>query len=281
MTRRDARRRVFSARWSLRPSPGSRWLSSRPRSTPVSRAGWCWPMPVTGPTARSARASPRSACSIAWACNRLSVPGLRTWSLCRPNPGAGPGASPRDCCATTPTICPFPPRRWRWAPARCLAKRVLARGLQRYAVLALLAAIRVRPASGEEKLSTSRPFEWFLVEWPEGEEPAEEILALDIARGCIDRSPRRQDQIALAHRTRLGGTEERTGPRAFRGAGLARLPPSRHALRRGLWIPDPQESGPFPLWTQATQRTSPFPSSATPRRPRSDPSDTSRTLSRR
>ena len=32
------------------------------------------------------------------------------------------------------------------------------------------AAIRVRPASGDEKLSTPQPFEWFLVEWPEGEE---------------------------------------------------------------------------------------------------------------
>ena len=31
------------------------------------------------------------------------------------------------------------------------------------------AALRVRPASGDEKLSTPRPFEWFLVEWPEGE----------------------------------------------------------------------------------------------------------------
>jgi SRSO17 transposase len=32
------------------------------------------------------------------------------------------------------------------------------------------AAIRVRPASGDEKLSIPRPFEWFLVEWPEGED---------------------------------------------------------------------------------------------------------------
>lgn len=32
------------------------------------------------------------------------------------------------------------------------------------------AAIRARPASGDEQLSTPRPFEWFLVEWPEGED---------------------------------------------------------------------------------------------------------------
>src|SRR5271163_1292323 len=32
------------------------------------------------------------------------------------------------------------------------------------------AAIRVRPASGDEQLSNPHPLEWFLVEWPEGED---------------------------------------------------------------------------------------------------------------
>jgi DDE superfamily endonuclease len=164
-------------------------------------------------------------------------------------------------------------------PKEGLANRVLARGLQRYAVLAL----RRHPgATGLWRRKALDPATVRMVSrrMARGRGGADEILALDPARGDIDRSSRRHGQIALAHRTRLRGTEERTRPRALRGPGLARLPPSRHALHRRAWIPDPRESGPSPLWTPATQRTSPFRSSSTPRRPRSDPSDTSRTRSR-
>src|SRR3954468_20484097 len=43
---------------------------------------------------------------------------------------------------------------------------------------------------------------------------------------------------ALAHRARLPGAETGTRPWTRRGTRLARLPPSRHAVHRGLCLPD-------------------------------------------
>ena len=66
---------------------------------------------------------------------------------------------------------------------------------------------------------------------------------------------RRHGQIALADRTRLPGSQERTRLVAFRGQRLARLSPSRNAVRRRLWISHPRTSGDSPLGP--TQREKP------------------------
>ncbi len=113
-----------------------------------------------------------------------------------------------------------------------------------------------------------------------GRNRTDQILPLDNAGGYPAHDAGRHDEIALAHRTGLRGIEKRTRPRAFRGARLARLPPSRDALYRGLWIPNPRESGLFPLRLHLARKTSPFRKSATTRLPQSDRSATSKTRSR-
>jgi SRSO17 transposase len=55
----------------------------------------------------------------------------------------------------------LPKEAWRTVPWREGSNDTLS---------SRFAAIRARPASGDEKLSTPQPFEWFLVEWPEGED---------------------------------------------------------------------------------------------------------------
>src|ERR1700685_1687807 len=101
-----------------------------------------------------------------------------------------------------------------------------------------------------------------------------EILAFDLARRHAARGSRRYDQAALAHRTRLRGTEERTRPRPFRGAGLARIPSSREPLHRRLRISDPRELGLSPLRPLAPQKTCRFRPYSILTRRRSVPKDT-------
>ncbi len=131
------------------------------------------------------------------------------------------------------------------------------------------AAVRIRPASRDWKRAAPRPARM-----------APKILAFDLTGRHAHRRSRRHGQIALAHRARLRGIEKRTRPRPFRGAKLARLPSSRSALHRSLWLPDPRTSGDSPLRLPAGRNVSPILASQTPRRRRSDPSGISKTQSR-
>src|SRR5271163_3319874 len=164
------------------------------------------------------------------------------------------------------------------AAAPGLARGVLARGLQPNPDVALR---RRADTAGLARREAHGPATARMVadRMARRRARADEILALHPARGHADRSSRRYRETALAHRTRLRGAQERTRPRPLRRAGLARLPSPRHALHRRLWIPDPRESGLSPLRTPVARTPCPSPSSTTPRRPRSDPSVTSRTRS--
>ena len=62
----------------------------------------------------------------------------------------------------------------------------------------------------------------------------------------------------MAHRARLRRIEERTGPCSFRGARLARIPPPRQPLHRGLRIPDPRKISFSPLRSPAPRKTCRF-----------------------
>src|SRR4029453_14008251 len=91
----------------------------------------------------------------------------------------------------------------------------------------------------------------------------------------------RTRQAPVAHRTRLPGAQAGTGAWARRGPRLARLPPSRHALHRSLWLPDRRTGENSPLRICRPEAHSHWPSHglSTPRRLRSDRSGTSRTQS--
>src|SRR3954468_3076799 len=91
---------------------------------------------------------------------------------------------------------------------------------------------------------------------------ANEILSVHAARKHQPPRLGERYQAAMADRARLPGPE--TGPRArpLRGARVAWLSPSRHAVRRRIRIPDLREGSDSPLRTKrrhSRRRTSPFP----------------------
>src|SRR3954453_21055326 len=115
-----------------------------------------------------------------------------------------------------------------------------------------------------------------------GRAGADAVLTVDPARGDRLRRSGRLGSAALAHRAGLPGSQAGSRARALRGPRLARLPPSRHAVHRGLWLSDRRAGEIFPLrprWCRGLRSVSPFRGLPTARRSRSDPSDTCRTRS--
>ena len=121
---------------------------------------------------------------------------------------------------------------WREATAEPLSSR--------------FARVRVRAAHRDYWLAESRPEEWLLIEWPEGEEAPTKYWFSTLPAN-IAFPARQYRQTALAYRTRLSGTQTGGWARPLRRARLARLPPSRNAVHRGLWIPDLRAGDDSPL----------------------------------
>ena len=116
-----------------------------------------------------------------------------------------------------------------------------------------------------------------------GRTGANPVLAVDPARGDRLRADGRPGAAALADRAGLPGSQAGSRARALRGPRLARLPPSRHSVHRGLWLPDRRAGEIFPLRPSSRRglrSASPFRGLPTARRPRSGPSGTCRTRSR-
>jgi SRSO17 transposase len=136
------------------------------------------------------------------------------------------------------------------------------------ALTSRFARVRVRAAHRDEWRAEPRDEEWLVIEWPEGDaEPAKYWLA----------TPGRSGQTALADRARLPGAETGAGPWALRGTRLARLPSSRHAVHRGLCLPDRRAGEDSPLSCRRCRRSIRdawrFPKLQTPRRRPSVPND--------
>ncbi len=122
------------------------------------------------------------------------------------------------------------------------------------------APVRVRPAHRDYHRSTPRPEEWCLIEWPADEaEPAKYFLSTlpaNISRRALVNTTK----LCLADRAGLPGPQ--TGTRAWprRGARLARLSSSCHAVRRRLRSPDLRKRNDSPLrimQRRSCRRTSP------------------------
>src|SRR6202049_1491760 len=109
---------------------------------------------------------------------------------------------------------------------------------------------------------------------------AHKVLALEPRQqDFIPRSGRHR-QNALAHRARLSGPQAGNRARPLRGARLARLPSSRHALYRSLRIPGLRKGDDSPLSTSLlpeVRETCHSRRLPTPRRRRSGPNGTSPT----
>ena len=151
------------------------------------------------------------------------------------------------------------------------------------------AAVRIRPASRDWKISTPHPLEWLLIEWPEGEkEPAiywlstlPEDTPIDVPvdtaklRWRIERDYEElKSELGLAH-------FEGRGWRGFHHHATLCISRRLHSNRPGrLWFPDPPTSGDSPLRPPAAPNISRIHPSKTPRRRRSDQSGASKTRSR-
>ena len=99
------------------------------------------------------------------------------------------------------------------------------------------AAIRVRPAPS--RLQPPGPATRGVA--PDRVAPrgtgTHQILAVHLSTHHHPPGPRRSGQATLAHRARLSGPQTGAWPRPLRGTRMARLPPSRDAVHRSLWIP--------------------------------------------
>src|ERR1700693_2256905 len=103
-----------------------------------------------------------------------------------------------------------------------------------------------------------------------GREGADQILALDTSEKHLVPRSGRCRKAALACRARLPGAQARGRARTLRRTRMARLPPSRHAVHRGLRIPDLREGDDSPLRTsfrRAAPATCRTPRLPTPRSP--------------
>ena len=168
---------------------------------------------------------------------------------------------------------PLPPKKWsgRGRPPKLIRRddkhqpisvKELALGLPKRAwrtiewregtaerLSSRFARVRVRVAHRDYNLTDSRPEEWLLIEWPKGEDEPTKYWLSTLPQDITFRSLVDIDQAALAHRARLSGTQAGGRARAFRRARMARLPSPRHAVHRGLRIPDLREGDDSPLRT--------------------------------
>src|ERR1700726_1529573 len=189
----------------------------------------------------------------------------------------------------------LPPKKGRRDAAAAISVKDLARRLPAKAwrtikwgegtnawLTSRFARLRVHVASSHQDCAKPDK-EWLLIEWPEGEdEPTkywlstvpENIPFRDLVDAAKLRWRIERDYQELKQEVGLGH---------FEGRGWAWLPPSRHAVHRGLRIPDLRKGDDSPLRTssrRAVRATCRSPTLSTPRRRRCDPNATSPIRSR-
>ena len=109
---------------------------------------------------------------------------------------------------------------------------------------------RVRVRVGHNKLVSEKLSpEWLLIEWPEDEAEPTKYWLSTLPRNVSFQRLVDFAQAALAHRARLSGTQAGSRAWSLRRPRLARLPSSRHAVHRGLRIPDRRAGDDSPLRT--------------------------------
>jgi SRSO17 transposase len=115
------------------------------------------------------------------------------------------------------------------------------------------ARTRVRPAHDDKHRSEPAPEEWLLIEWPQGDATGGRRTRSLLARHTPLRhrtgAHGRSDQAALADRARLSRAQAGGRARSLRRSRLARLPPPRHLVHRGLRLSDLRDGDDSPLTT--------------------------------
>ena len=175
-------------------------------------------------------------------------------------PGAGPGPAavgPGPAAEAAAARSRAPAARGREAghrPARGrVADRHLARGHGGSADLALR---RGPGPAGARRLPPGRAARRGVVprRVARGRGGTDQVLALRAARDGHARGAGRDRAAALAHRARLRGAQAGARPGALRGPRLARLPPPRVLVHRGLRLPGGRALPLFPPGLAAPAR---------------------------
>jgi SRSO17 transposase len=175
-------------------------------------------------------------------------------------PGAGPGPAavgPGPAAEAAAARSRAPAARGREAghrPARGrVADRHLARGHGGSADLALR---RGPGPAGARRLPPGRAARRGVVprRVARGRGGTDQVLALHAARDGHARGAGRDRAAALAHRARLRGAQAGARPGALRGPRLARLPPPRVLVHRGLRLPGGRALPLFPPGLAAPAR---------------------------
>ena len=158
-------------------------------------------------------ASPRSQCSTPWASSPLPVFGRPASSHCPSNPLVVAGR-PSTCVRHSVDHRPISAKALAQALPEQAWQTVTWREGGNATLSGRFAAVRVRPAHRDVKRSEPRPEEWFMVEWPEGDEapvkywfstlPAdialEELVAITKRRWRIERDYHDlKQEIGLGH----------------------------------------------------------------------------------
>ena len=194
-------------------------------------------------------------------CRRRAIDSVglaaRRAAACRPSLGADADAASR--VRRDADHGRFRRRRSRWRLPADAWKRVAWREGSNQTLSSRFAAFASARPRATACVAAPHPIEWLIVEWPEGEAEPKRNTG---SRPCPKTRPIESlidiDQAALAHRARLRRIEERTRPRPLRRARLARIPPSRQPLHRGLRIPDSRKIRFSPLSPLAPRKTCRF-----------------------
>ena len=99
------------------------------------------------------------------------------------------------------------------------------------------AARRVRPAHRDTWRTEPWPEEWLLIEWPRGAEEPSKYGLPNLPPSTPLEGAGAHRQGAVGDRAGLPGTQAGDRTRPLRRPGLARLPPPRQPLHRGLRLP--------------------------------------------
>src|SRR6516164_1761707 len=161
-----------------------------------------------------------------------------------------------------------------------LAHHHMARRLGRSAALALCPRAGAHRADQGRRRTAGRDVADRVAAW---RGRAHQVLAFECCQDDFIPGTGRHRQNALAHRARLPGPQARDRAWPLRRARLARFSPSRHAVYRGLWIPNLRAGDDSPLRTtfrRDVRETCHFRWLPTPRRRPSGPNGTSPTQSR-
>ena len=261
-------RRVFPRRSDSRPSRRSRLSSCAGRARPACRAASVLMDAGYGNNTRAACGYHGAGIALR---GRHSAEhhgvAVRARRRCRPNV-VGPRAT-TEAIAATRKHQPISVKELALGLPKRAWQTITWREGTAAAVLALCSRARSASRIDYQLLRRSRPEEWLLIEWPEGEERADQILALDPARRHPFRRWSTSPSCAGASSATIRSSSRRSGSDISKGAdGAASITTPRCASRlTDSWSPSGRRFPPQDLVPPRCSKNLPFPTVTDPEAP--------------